>query len=192
MQLLAQARPTMQCILLVRIMQFCTNTHRNAQGSIIVGASLRNWLALFPGSHTPECKHWSCTGVESLVFFLTWEAVNVERRHLNCVWAYPRFRTRKRGKVAGHLLHVSSYRRSNITHTARWTHSWLNNAQSITFLFIPILITSCLHRKDTRFSLWCIFAFQESLGTGLPPDHSITIFTQVVHLARGNWDECSK
>ena len=37
-------------------------------------------LASFPGSHAPECEHWSCAGVESLVFFLTWEAVKVERR----------------------------------------------------------------------------------------------------------------
>ena len=29
-------------------------------------------LASFPGSHAPEHKHWSCVGMESLVFFLTW------------------------------------------------------------------------------------------------------------------------
>ena len=28
----------------------------------------------------------------------------------NCVWAYPQLRTGKRAKVAGNLLHVSSYR----------------------------------------------------------------------------------
>ena len=31
----------------------------------------------------------------------------------------------------------------------------------------PILITSCLHRKDTRLSLWYIFVLWESLGTRL-------------------------
>ena len=153
-----QARPTMQCFLLVKNNAVLhvwylrchhwkqneinkessthtqTHIHRNAQGWIIVGASLRNWLVSFPGSHTPEHKYWSCAGVESLVFFLMWEAVKVERRHLNCVWAYPRFKTGKRGKVAGNLLHVSSYRRSNITHTDHWMRSWLN-VQSVAFLF---------------------------------------------------------
>ena len=37
-------------------------------------------LASFPGSHIPEREHWSCAGVESLVFFLTWEVVKVEKR----------------------------------------------------------------------------------------------------------------
>ena len=35
------------------------------------------------------------------------------------------------------------------------------------FCFSPILIISCLHRKDTRLSQRYIFAFRESLGTRL-------------------------
>ena len=37
-------------------------------------------LASFPGSHAPEREHWSCAGMESLVFFVTWKAPKVERR----------------------------------------------------------------------------------------------------------------
>jgi len=37
-------------------------------------------IASFPGSHARECEHWSCAGVESLVFFLPWEAVIVRGR----------------------------------------------------------------------------------------------------------------
>ena len=57
-------------------------------------------------------------------------------------------------------------RRRIYTHWAL-KHSWLNNVQNVAFLFCPILITSCLCRKDTRLSTWYIFAFQESLGTRL-------------------------
>ena len=39
--------------------------------------------------------------------------------------------------------------------------------QNVAFLFSPILMTSCLHRKDTRLSVRYKFAFQESLGTRL-------------------------
>ena len=60
-----------------------------------------------------------------------------------------------------------SYQGSNVTYTKRWTHSWLNNAQSVAFLFSPILITSCLHRKHTRFSTRYIFTFWGSLETRL-------------------------
>ena len=56
-------------------------------------------------------------------------------RELNCASAYPRRTTEKRAKVAGNLIHVSSYRGSNIIHTDRSTHSWLNNGQNVAFLF---------------------------------------------------------
>ena len=36
-------------------------------------------LAPFPGSHAQECKHWSCAGTESLVYFVTRKASKVER-----------------------------------------------------------------------------------------------------------------
>ena len=42
-------------------------------------------------------------------------------------------RTGKR--AAANLLHLSSYRRLNIIRTEHWTHSWLNNAQNVDFLF---------------------------------------------------------
>ena len=42
-----------------------------------------------------------------------------EVEKLNCAWAYPRLRTGKRAKVAGNLLHVSSYRALNNIHTER-------------------------------------------------------------------------
>ena len=37
--------------------------------------------------------------------------------------------------VVGNLLHICSYRRPNIIHTERQTHSWLNNVQNVAFLF---------------------------------------------------------
>ena len=38
--------------------------------------------------------------------------------------------------VCGNLLHVSSYQGSNIIHTKHsLKHSWLNNVQSVAFLF---------------------------------------------------------
>ena len=85
------------------------------------------------------------------------------------MWAYPRLRTGKRAKVVANLLHVSSYRGSNIIHTEHWTQSWLNNAQMLPFCFSPISITSCLCRKDTRLSMREQFAFRESLGMRLLP-----------------------
>ena len=80
-------------------------------------------LPSFPGSHTPEREHWSCAGVESLVFFVMWKAPKVERRYreLNCTWAYLRCTTEKRAKVVGNLLHISSYLGSNNIHTERWS-----------------------------------------------------------------------
>ena len=37
-------------------------------------------LASFPGSHAWERKHWSCAGVESLVFFVTWKVQKIDAR----------------------------------------------------------------------------------------------------------------
>jgi len=39
-----------------------------------------NFLASFPGSNAQEREHWSCTGMESLVFFVMWKVPKVERR----------------------------------------------------------------------------------------------------------------
>ena len=90
------------------------------------------YVALFRGSHTPEHDHWSCAGRESLVFFLTWAALKVGGNwDLNCAWAYLKTQNKKKSN----LLHVSSYQGANITRTKRWTHSWLNNAQNVAFLF---------------------------------------------------------
>ena len=130
---------------------------------------IRSLVPRLPGSHTPEREHWSFAAVESLVFFVTWKAPKVERRQrgFNCAWAYPRLRTGKRAKIAGNLLHISSYRASNIIHTERWSIVGWTTRKTLPFCFGPILITSCLRRKDTRLSARYIFAFQESLGTRL-------------------------
>ena len=121
-------------------------------------------LASFPGSQAPECEHWCCAGMESLVFFVTWKAVKVERgcKDLNCVWAYPKAQNMKGTKVAGNLLHESSYQGMNI--------SRLNNTQKM----LPFCSKNWSYfdyddhvRKDTRFSLQLMFTFQRSLGTRL-------------------------
>ena len=87
------------------------------------------------------------------------------KAELNCVWVYSWHRTGKRAKVAGNLLHISSYWTSNNIHTECWSIVGWTMHKTLPFCFDPILITSCLCRKDTRLSLWYIFAFQESLGT---------------------------
>ena len=126
-------------------------------------------LASFPGFHARKHEHWSCAGVESLVFFLMWEAVK-DRREVDAtliVRGHMRLRTEKGTKVADNLLHVSSYRALNIMQTERWSVvGWITRI-TLLFCFCPILITSCLRRKDTRLSTRCIFAFRESLGMRL-------------------------
>ena len=123
----------------------------------------------FPGSHAQEREHWSCEGVESLVFFLTWEALK-DRREVDAtliVRGRMRLRTEKGMKVANNLLHVSSYQASNIIQTEHWNVVGWITRKTLPFCFHPILITSCLRRKDTRLSTWYIFMFQESVGTRL-------------------------
>ena len=52
----------------------------------------------------------------------------------------------------GNLLHVSSYRASIIIHTERWSIvGWLT-CKMLPFCFGPILIISCLRRKNIRLS----------------------------------------
>ena len=126
-------------------------------------------VASFPGSHAREREHWSCEGVESLVFFLTWEVLK-DRREVDAtliVHGRVRLRTEKGTKVANNLLHVSSYRASTIIQTERWSVVGWITRKSLPFCFRPILITSCLCNKDTRLSTRYIFAFQKSLGTRL-------------------------
>ena len=126
-------------------------------------------IASFPGSHAPEHKHWSCAGVESLVFFLTWEAVK-DRHEVDATLIMRgrmRLRTEKGTKVAGNLLHISSYWALNIIHTERWSIVGWTTCKTLPFCFGPILITSSLRRKDTRLSLRHIFMFRESLGMRL-------------------------
>ena len=50
----------------------------------------------------------------------------------------------------------------NIERIVGWT-----TRKMLPFCFSPILIMSCLHRRDTRFSPWYIFAFRGSLGMRL-------------------------
>ena len=82
-----------------------------------------------------------------------------------------RLRTEKGTKVAGNLLHVSSYRASNIIHTERWSIIGWTTRKMLPFYFSPILITSCSCRRDTRLSPRYIFAFRESLGMRLWDSH---------------------
>ena len=126
-------------------------------------------LASFPDSHAPEHEHWSCAGVETLVFFSHVRS-RKERREVDAtliVHGRMRLRTEKWTKVTGNLLHVSTYRVSNIIHTEHWSIVGWTTRKTLPFCFGPILITSCLHRKDTRLSPQYIFAFRESLGTRL-------------------------
>ena len=82
-----------------------------------------------------------------------------------------RLRTEKRAKVAGNLLHVSSYRGVNIIHTERWTHSWLSNAQNVAFLFLKTLVLFWLRHGSREKSYQalhaCTFHIPGSLGTRL-------------------------
>ena len=126
-------------------------------------------VASFPGSHTRERKHWSCVGVESLVLFLTWEVVK-DRREVDAtliVCGCMRLRTEKGTKVANNLLHVSSYWASNIIHTERWSIVGWITRKTLPFCFSPILITSCLRRKDTRLSMRSGRAWEWGYGTRL-------------------------
>ena len=54
--------------------------------------------------------------------------------------------------VVGNLLHVSSYRESNIIHIEHWSIVGWTTHKMLPFCSGPTLITSCLHRKDTRLS----------------------------------------
>ena len=58
-------------------------------------------------------------------------------RHLSCGWAYPKAQNIKKsdGSRQFTTLYVSSYQGAIIIHTQCQTHSWLNNAQNIAFLF---------------------------------------------------------
>ena len=94
-------------------------------------------LASFPGSHAREREHWSCAGVESLLFFCHVKSAK-DRREVDAtliVRGRMRLRTEKGTKVADNLLYISSYRA--LTHRAL-KRSWLN-AQTVPFGFCPIL-----------------------------------------------------
>ena len=106
-------------------------------------------VASFPSSHALEREHWSCAGMESLVFFLMWEAVK-DRRKVDAtliVRGHMSLRTEKGTKIAGNLLHVSSYRASNIIYTKHWNIVGWATCKTLPFCFGPILIMSCLRRK---------------------------------------------
>ena len=63
--------------------------------------------------------------------------------------------------VVGNLLHVSSYQESNIIHTECWSIVGWTTHKTLPFCSGPTSITSCSHRKDTRFSSHIHnFAFQ--------------------------------
>ena len=113
-------------------------------------------------SLVPRLPHSGMKTFEVMRVWRTWYFFSHEHRqrltrgrhHLNCAWAYPRLRTGKRVKVAGNLLHVSSYQ--GVTPSVECI---------VGFLFSPISIMSRLCRKDTRLSAQYIFTFWGSLGT---------------------------
>ena len=131
-----------------------------------------HWPASFPGSHAPECEHWSCAGIESLVLFLTWVLSKVEReKDLNCALGYPpplppqRLRTWKWAniKLAGNLLHVSSYRGANIIHIEHQTHSWLNNVGLSVLKTLVLFRLHCGHMRQKYQALHvCIISILTS------------------------------
>ena len=77
----------------------------------------------------------------------------------------PEIRTGKRAKIAGNLLHVSSYWASNNIPSveAQLVEKRAKRFLSVWSYFADVM----LRTKDTRFSARYIFAFQESLGTRL-------------------------
>ena len=100
-------------------------------------------VASFPGLADPECKHWSCAGVESLVFFAREQFQGCRETLIVC--GCTQRLNRKGTKVVYNILHISSNRGSNILHTERWTHSWLKTYKMLPFCSKnsgPILITS--------------------------------------------------
>ena len=136
-----------------------TGQRRNSSLIVSLVPTLRNvtvsLLASFPGSHTLEHEYWSCASRESLVCFLTWAVPKIER-DLNCAWHTRKLRTRKRGWVAGKLLHIFSYQGVNITHTEHWRNSWLNKVQNVGLSVLQTLVPFSLCHghvaKDTRLS----------------------------------------
>ena len=84
-----------------------------------------------------------------------------------CGCTGPRTARRKRAKVVGNLLHISSYRVLNNIDTEHWSIVGWTTRETLPFCFGRILFTSCLCRKDTRLSVRYIIAFRESLGTRL-------------------------
>ena len=104
-------------------------------------------LASFPGFHIPECKHWSCAGVESLVFFLMW-ALSKEERDFNCVWAYPRLRTGKKRECSklNDYKYLAIGRRISYTPSVECSVDRTMH-KTLPFCFSPILTTSCSCRK---------------------------------------------
>ena len=129
-------------------------------------------IASFPGSHSPECKHWNCAGVKSLVF----SHVRSSKGREELCEGIRILRTGKKAKISGNLLHVSNYWALNNIHTKRWNIVGWTMRKMLPFCFGPIWITSCLCRKDTRLSLRYIFEFQESLGTRLPQQSSLLLY----------------
>ena len=106
--------------------------------------------------------------MESLVFFVTWEAVK-DRREVDTtliVRGHMRLRTEKGTKVAGNLLHVSSYRVSNIIHTERWSIVGWTTRKTLPFWFVIFWLHHAYVEKIPR-SPHDTYSFQESLGTRL-------------------------
>ena len=97
---------------------------------------LASLIPRLPCSGTQTLKLCRC-GDPSI--FLTWEALK-DRRKVDAtliVRGCMRLRTEKGTKVADNLLHISSYRASNIIHTERWSVvSWQRAKHCLWSVFV--------------------------------------------------------
>ena len=100
-------------------------------------------IASFPGSSAPECEHWSCAGARqrepgNLSHVSTIKGRTEVERRLNkliCTLVDPTTQSRKKSEDSRQLTTRIWLSGANIIHTEHWTHSWLNNAQNVAFLF---------------------------------------------------------
>ena len=100
-----------------------------------------------------------------LGIFLTWAQSKADTS-LMCV-GVPEIPNRKKSEGSGQLTTCISYQGSkSYTQSVELIVGW-TMYKALPFCFSPILITSCLRRKDTRLSPWYTFVFWVSLGMRL-------------------------
>ena len=122
--------------------------------------------------------------MESLVFFVTWEAVK-DRHEVDAtliVREHMRLWTEKGTKVAGNILHVSSYRASNIIHTeCLWTRhtcmsNWIREWDTPT-------LPSAYNQQHTFNTSWAIFSSRGGSGCPVLSNSRFNIKDWVRHLS---------